>query len=236
MASDLDPQQQAMIDRLHKSFRARPRGYRINDDAISFDPQGRVNIANSAAMVVKRHKIPMRFGWVNGYFYVEDRGLTTLENSPEQCSSFYCQNNPLSSLRGGPREVTHTYNASECELTSLDGAPESVADFSIYKNRLTSLVGCPRRVAQLNAYSNPLTTLDGLPESAYSIKISITPQLGLLRLLLVKGLEKIEFVEYMEDNSEIEAIIKRYLGRGANGVMPCAAELIKAGYRGNARL
>lgn len=69
-------------------------------------------------------KLPVQFGTVKGYFYIDDLGLETLEGSPSYCKGFYCISNQLVNLIGAPHIVDSAINFSKNEgLRSLDGLP-----------------------------------------------------------------------------------------------------------------
>jgi hypothetical protein len=55
---------------------------------------------------------------------------------------------------------------------------------------------------------------------------------------LVRGLKDGVYIKHDDGGNldDLEAIINRYLNTGRDGIIPCAAELHKAGYGGNAKL
>jgi len=106
---------------------------------------------------------------------------------------------------------------------------------------LVSLQGCPRRVGLSFACTiNALTSLQYLPERARSMQLDYTPTLGLLRICAVQDLARLAFSAkismYRPQAEQARLIISKYLQSGRDGIIPCAAELHKAGFGGNAKL
>jgi len=162
-----------------------------------------------------------------GQVTIDAQGLVSVS---EDC---YLKAQAVSKL---PVQFDHVGREFFCfsRLTSLEGAPRSVGgDFFCQKNQLTTLKGSPDTVGgDFRCGENPLTSLDGIPQSVGgSFSCDYTESLGLLRLLLIKKVKSIWI-----QNPGVESIINRYLGKGRDGIIPCAAELHKAGYGGNAKL
>jgi hypothetical protein len=127
---------------------------------------------------------------------------------------FSCDNNQLTTLQGAPQSVGGYFSCNVNQLITLQGAPTSVGgDFYCHYNKLTTLEGAPKSVSGdfICSYS------DNLP---------------LLRFLLIKDVKKIYLVP---NNDIVKNISNKYLGQGRGGALQCAAELTKAGYKGNAR-
>jgi hypothetical protein len=136
--------------------------------------------------------------------------------------------------------VTAGFACNARGLTTLEGCPETVGlTFMSRSNPITNLVGGPTHVgASYNVLHCPLESLEGLPrEVGRNLLLPWRPHLGYLRAIMVEKLERIVIQDLNhEAQTQLEDILNRYRSRGVNGVMPCAAELIKAGYRENARL
>jgi len=137
------------------------KNYHINED-------GTVDVDGDADIYDKRlEKIPIKFGYVSGYFNCSNNKLKSLEGAPKEVGGgFDCSNNKLTSLEGAPKEVGGYFNCENNKLTSLEGAPSWVGGgFYCGYNQLTSLVGAPEEVGG-NFYCgyNELTTLLGSPE------------------------------------------------------------------------
>jgi hypothetical protein len=81
---------------------------------------------------------------------------------------------------------------------------------------------------------NPLESLAGAPRLiGYKFCCDYTPQLGLLRIILSNCTD---ISLYGAPPRAVDKIIQKYLGKGQSGALQCAAELIRAGYRENAKL
>jgi hypothetical protein len=125
----------------------------------------------------------------------------------------------ISTLEGCPRILTGTLGLESCGLlTNLSGGPYDCYEIMAENTRLHSLVG--------------------LPKHCENIQVSVSPTMGLLSLLLVKGLTSVYLTDDWGIGSEMpqSSIINRYLSKGRDGIIPCAAELHKAGFGGNAKL
>jgi hypothetical protein len=140
--------------------------------------------------------------------------------------------------------VEGNFQIDSGNLDSLVGSPESVeGDFCATHNFLSTLEGGPKFVRNLyDVAGNDLEDLKGLPESMPGsslgpsrFDVTYNHNLGMLRLLLVKGLGTIVIWPRLPHKT-LQIILNKYLRTGPAGIMPCAAEMIKAGYAGNARL
>jgi len=168
----------------------------------------------------KRHpsgKIPVKFEMVLGVFKAVQKGLTSLINVPVSC--FKCE--------------VHSN-----KLTNLDHAPVVVTILDISNNLLTNLDNIPDH-ADVIATGNPLKTLKHIPqEDIPYLKITYNAELPLLRLLNV---EKVFIASpeggYMKWTpfEPVNTIINKYTGQGKSGAIKCAAELVRAGFKDNAR-
>ena len=104
---------------------------------------------------------------------------------------------------------------------------------------LTTLEGLPRTINWgLVIQSQDLTSLAHLPESCMVIELLVSADMGLLRLLMIKDLERVDLRDPSRKTEvpKIKEIINRYLTQGKAGLSACATELIKAGFKGNAKL
>jgi hypothetical protein len=191
----------------------------------NFTIKGKIIISNNIVDVVgdckikndiEITKLPVQFGNVSGDFYCNNNQLITLHGAPSSVGgSFYCNGNRLTTLQGAPTSVGGDFYCSGNQLTTLEGAPSSVGgNFYCQYNQLTTLEGAPISVGG-------------------EFHCSYNNSLPLLRLLLIKDVKKISF---RSKNDIIENILNKYLGQGRGGALACAAELTKAGFKGNARL
>jgi hypothetical protein len=127
------------------------------------------------------------------------------------------------------------FDCSNNSLQILTGAPQRVGGyFSCSKNRLETLTGAPQRVGG-NFYcnKNSLETLTGAPMSVGgNFYCDYKSDLGLLRIILSNCTD----ISLYDAPDAVTRIIRKYLGKGQNGALQCAAELIRAGYKKNAKL
>jgi hypothetical protein len=88
--------------------------FEINEDG-SVDVYYEVNITG-----LDLSKIPIQFGYVQGYFHCDNNKIELLKNSPREIDeSFSCSNNKIISLENGPIEVGEYYDCSKNMLTTL---------------------------------------------------------------------------------------------------------------------
>lgn len=124
-------------------------------------------------------------------------------------------------------------------LLNLINFPHTVdGDFRVVAPNMTSLVGAPRHVGGTCVLSSEsLTSLEHLPETYSRLRLSYTPHLPLLRLLVEAPVDWSFFKQYGGTEGGIVAIhlIERYRKQGKKAALACAAELIRAGYKDNAR-
>ena len=127
----------------------------------------------------------------------------------------------LVTLAGSPTRVDGNYRVTQTHISDLRGAPSYVGiGMDIVDNQhLRSLEGLPAHIVQW-------------------LYLSWQPQLPLLRILLVKGLvDGVTMLdEWRQEMPDISNILNKYRGKGWAAMVPCARELIRAGYKGNAQL
>ena len=183
--------------------------------------------------------------------------LTDLIGGPSYIPhTFDISNNRVMSLMHGPQQVGGFYNCAKNKVTDLNGCAASVLGFNCYDNDLLSLVGGPQQVrVHYMCMSNKLTDLVGCAshiggELDCTIN-NITSLVGIHKI--IKNCNVINFDEYkikhggigllMIENlngisckSSPFAIISKYLGSGAKGMMECRDELIANGWHNYAKL
>jgi hypothetical protein len=243
-----------------KKILKRIEGNYMCSDIISVNPQtGLVNCNGSVAMYNEYYSNSLLVNWgiVSRDFECSNNQLKSLNGAPQEVGgNFDCSDNRLTSLKGFPQIVNGYVDISMNRLTSLNGLPQNIKrqlicssnrltsleggpikvgdDFFCDDNKLTTLKGAPQIVGgSFCCDNNNLISLEGLPQMINeNIQLDYSPKLPLLKLLLVKGLKRI----ICKMNIEIEFIMNKYLGKGYSGMVPCARELIKAGFNENARL
>ena len=200
---------------VHEHFKVGP------NDKIQVDDDGVVNVSGDLKMRSKHiQEIPVQFGTVDGTFDVTGMNIASLKGSPQVVGgTFSCVGNNLTTLEGGPKEVHGFYHADH--------------------NQLTDLKGCATRVDRmLSITHNPLKSLEGLTPGVSHIKLTYNEHMPLLRLLDLPGGFQIPAPDQESwDYSEPpwEKILEPYMGEGRKGAIKAAAELVKAGYKENAR-
>jgi hypothetical protein len=138
-------------------------------------------------------------------------------------------------------EVSGSFRCERNNLGTLEGCPTIVGShFSCGYNRLNVLNHGPKEVGKnYNFYGNNIFTLDGLPNYAGGVmKFDYFDTSPLLKILFVKGIRLIELIGVDNNQSEadqVSSIVNKYLGKGKAGALQCAAELAKAGFKGNAK-
>lgn len=136
--------------------------FKINGKC-QIDPgTGVVHILGPVATSKQFTRLPVQFGYVEGYFDCTHSQLTTLQGAPrEVADSFYCNSNQLTNLIGAPVSAADNFNCSDNPLTSLEGAPEYVGNtfllsysshlpllrLCMYKNVI--LKQCPNTVIEI---------------------------------------------------------------------------------------
>lgn len=127
---------------------------------------------------------------------------------------------------------TSYFDCSSNHLRSLTGCPQMVSDaFDCSNNNLDNLLGGPRRVeGYYDCSSNPLVSLEGAPDHVGGkFLVDYAPHLPLLKLCLYPELK------IYDCPVPVKTIFEKYAGTGRPGALKAAAELIREGYRDNAR-
>jgi hypothetical protein len=156
------------------------KGYSINTERVVdvYDnPNKAYKIVNGGIMLNQKNlnSIPIRFGFVDGYFSCYDNNLKSLEGCPEYVGGmFSCAFNKLTTLEFCPEYVGGGFFCHKNNLISLEGAPFNIeGNFDCSDNCLTTLKGSPEYVSgEFICSSNNLYTLDGAPREMFSFSIS----------------------------------------------------------------
>ena len=222
----------------------------------SINDNGQVSVEGEVALKTQVKQLPVQFHTVTGDFVVDESMLVNLKGSPILLGGgFYCSGNQLTSLKGvpthvngdfqcgynklktlqhAPVHVTGDFSCSANKLTSLEHAPSQVGgSFKCDENKLSSLKGAPHTVGgDFVCDLNPLISLEGLPKQVRAITyISYSRKLPLLRLLMH------DHVSWTNNGPPraVVNIMQKYALTAKAGAIKAAAELIKAGYKENAR-
>lgn len=134
--------------------------------------------------------------------------------------------------------IAGNFDIKSTELETLENCPIKIeGDFICNHTNITSLIGGPRFVVgDYTCHHTILKSLDGIAEEiAGALILTYHENLPLLKVLQIKGLTFVSF--YPGDNKVIEGILDKYIGNTSRGnMLKCAAELTKAGFKGNAKL
>lgn len=155
-------------------------------------------------------------------------------------NNFSCGFHKLSNLDGAPNVVGGEFWVPGNQLRDLTGGPTKVhGDYRCQLNRdMSSLKGVAKEIGgNLDVYGCNIKTFDYLPEYIGGfIQLSYNQHLPMLKLILIEGLKEVRFDPIHDRGRQVQTILTNNLGKGKGGMLAAAAELIKAGFRGNARL
>ncbi len=187
------------------------------------DPKtGIVDVEGSVHYMGGGKQLGVQFGKVMGDFYCQNRKLTTLKGSPAWVERvFYCYNNQLTSLAHAPAHVGRGFSCDANLLTDLTLGPEYVG-------------------GTYSCSGNPLQSLEGISTQGLSRFVTdYTPRVPLLRSLYSQSIkftkEQSLPTSFWPQINQVSFIMNKYAGQGKAGVIKCAAELAKAGFKENAR-
>ena len=144
-------------------------------------------------------ELPVKFGTVNGGFYISNNELVTLKGCPKKIinGSLSAAENKLTSLEGCPIEIDGDLYLHQNKITNLEHFPKKLSG-SVYlrDNNLTTLKGCAKTIngdfyisenkkltslkhgpnnlsGDYHALSCNITTLDYLPTNLKSMYLSL---------------------------------------------------------------
>lgn len=224
---------------MHEHFKNAVTGDPLDDyNDYTIDDQGLVHVHTDIQTQYpsKTGKLPVQFGEVAGDFLISRMNLTSLQGCPTWVyGNFDCSDNALTSLMHAPSKC-EDLNCSRNKLTSLSHAPKVANEIDCSYNLLTDLTTCPGAPVVFAAY-NPFEHFRNTSGDIKLITITYAPDLPLLGLLSVHHVEIFDpdTGEYMEPLSKM---LNAHVGKGVSNkaaMLKCAAELIRAGYKGNAK-
>jgi hypothetical protein len=220
---------------------------------VKINPEGVVDVMGLVELKKTTEKLPVQFGVVSNEFNISGNLLTSLVGSPRHVGgNFNCYSNRLTSWEGAPTHVAKHVWAKKNKFTNLIGVPEYVGGnlgcsdnlltslegfptqlqggFWGNSNQLTDLTGAPSHmIGFFYCYDNPLTSLTGAPAHVDKFICSYKPQLPLLQLL--------KYQDFQINNcpAPVYEILNKHAGEGKAGAIKAAGELIRAGFKENAR-
>jgi hypothetical protein len=176
------------------------------------------------------------FNW-DSKFTIDDQGVVHTQGSVIIRNAPF-PNNKLPVKFG---VVGGDFDIVDAGLITLENAPDQVGDtFMCAGNKLTTLMHGPSHVGRwYMASRNPLADLVGFPVDSPPLEavLSYSDHVPLLRLLTVK--QKVKVVEIKHEHEpqaeKLTAILNKHVGKGKAAAIVCAAELVRAGFKGNAR-
>lgn len=136
------------------------RNYVIHDD-------GTVDVKHSVYLENKRFKddkLPLKFGSIEGNFYCDNCGLTTLENAPHTVEGiFSCSKNNLTSLKHCPKKIDNGFYCHQNKIftVDLDDIPNFVGGyFNCYRNPFDKIyiLFKPKRDREIGEIQQDLNT------------------------------------------------------------------------------
>lgn len=184
---------------------------------------GVVDVTGDVKLLRQVKQLGVTFGKVSGDFGCSDKMLETLVGSPKKVGKrYYCSGNLLTSLLGAPEHVGKEFYCSYNQLTSLAHGPQFVGkEYHCGGN-------------------HQLTSLEGAPETFKDVfSVTWNPKLPLLRSLVAKEIDLRGDLSFTKAKYAkmflVRDILNKYAGEGKPGAIKAAAELIKAGFKENAR-
>lgn len=208
------------------------------------ESDGTVNVDGDVEYSVLINQLKVQFGTITGNFSRSNSSsklprLNSLQGFPRKVlGQVSVARSKVTNLHHAPNQVNGSFYAYHCEhLKSLQGAPRWVGkDFIAYNCALTHLQGAPLVVkGTFDVSGNPLENYDHIPEGCDMVVLSYNQHAPILKLLVYPIVVfKFDGIS-QEDHPIVNNIMKKYAGTGKKGAIKAAAELIKAGYKENAR-
>lgn len=168
------------------------------------------HVPDSGQLSVQFGKVTRSFTfWINGITMPNFTGCPAWVGG-----SFECSNVRILSLKGAPEYVGDQFELRFCELRTLEHGPQHVgSDYLVRRNPLQSL-------------EHLATHIGGEVDFEYN------PHMGLLRTLVAAKIAPLQGSNLLVPVADI---LNKYAAQGKKGALACAAELIRAGYKENAR-
>jgi hypothetical protein len=184
------------------------------------------------------HKLNL-YTMMHGKHHIRDDGVVDVDGQV----TLYAQNLEHIPVQFGVTYDFHIWGGGDLE--SLEGCPQLVKGrFSCKDGLFQDLTGGPREVKQdytsVNIYFH---SLEGSPDTIGGVwHLSYNDKIPLLRTLVAQGGVDIMGRHYSPTRTYSELVLlqdilndSRWMGQGKRKAMMCAAALIKAGFRDNAR-
>lgn len=189
---------------------------------------------------------------IKGKIKVNPNGVVDVDGDVECKDNFESGQMPISF-----GVVTGTFNVAYGGLKTFKGSPHTVGgDFVSQLNHTETLEGAPAKVGgffHISFNSVPLTSINALPQSIghatsfseAAVTVPWSENLGLLRLITndiqYKNSSTKPPLDLEHAPKEIIDILMKYIGKPTpearrSAAIQCTLDLIKAGFKSNARL
>lgn len=208
------------------------------------ESDGTVNVDGDVEYSVSINQLKVQFSTITGNFSRSNSSsktprLNSLQGFPRKVmGQMSVARSRVTNLHHAPNQVNGSFYAYHCEnLHSLQGAPRWVGgEFIAYNCALTHLQGAPLIVkGMFDVSGNPLANYDHVPEECTAVILPYNRQAPILKLLVYPRVEfRWDGITH-GNHTVVNTIMRKYAGQGKAGAIKCAAELIKAGYKENAR-
>lgn len=159
------------------------------------------------------HMLPVQFGHVHT-FNMYGTNLRSMKGFPTQCERLIITHNELDSW-------AHCPDAKEIRATG---------------NKFRDLSHISPHVRELRVGKCPLENIRDVPELdvlyvGFDLKLGMLPALKCKEVVILRP----DHTEPPMLRDQLQHILDKYVGEGKPGALKCAAELIRAGFRENAR-
>lgn len=157
-----------------------------------------------------------------------------------------CKNFALKKLVNMPKFTPGSINCANNKLNSFENMPVGIDELFLTNNKFTSLEGLPTTITWLDCADNPLQSLKGLEhcKKLKMLRMTYSVNLPLLRILSMTDNQSVIlfYSNFVDDDSaeqqRVEDILMHHLRTYSNikeRIYKCQYELIKAGFKGNAK-
>ena len=197
-------------DQVHEIMRKSFRG--IQEQEVHDDLSVSIKCKVLQSKHDKLSALPVTFRHIEGTAKLRGLGLTTLKGLPDHIQgNLDVSLNNLHTLLHAPRRVEGDFNCSNNIISTLQHGPEYVAGaYMATECGLTELTGMASHIGEF-------------------VLVNYNKHMGMLRCLVADTI-LVDFAPH-----PLRDILDKYKGQGRTGAIKCAVELIRAGYKENAR-
>jgi hypothetical protein len=202
-------------------FRIKNEDWHINDD----------DSIEAGEVSLKDHyikKIDVKFKKVGAFICSSAHALESLEGSPDICENeFYISMSRLTSLVGGPKQVGSLTLKHNLLLSSLEGMPRINKDFQLLDSPMLNF-----------GWDVPIEILSRV---GGKMRISLTENLPVLRVFDPNYEQSKVQIFWNNEEHQLDQDVYNILSTYSHtpnkkkAIYDCQYELIKSGFKGNAR-